>query len=54
MTPRGAAVAEAEREAWKRRELAKAAPLTQEQQRELRRVLLPQSNASRRSCATPA
>lgn len=34
--------AEAEaRSAWKARELAKAGPLTQEQQRELRRLLLP-------------
>jgi hypothetical protein len=33
--------ASAERDAWVERELAKAGPLTQEQQRELRRVLLP-------------
>lgn len=33
--------AAAEREAWIERELAKAGPLTQQQQAELRRVLLP-------------
>jgi hypothetical protein len=36
-----------EREAWIERELAKAGPLTQEQQRDLRRVLLPPSPIAR-------